>query len=60
MVRVPNLTVSADSGVPGGPPRLAGPGPAGRGFVSLYALSYAGGALVFLAPLLVSLALKVN
>ena len=34
--------------------------PVGRGFVSLYALSYAGGALVFLAPLLVSLALKVN
>ncbi len=29
-------------------------------FVSLYALSYAGGALLFLAPLLVSLALKVN
>src|SRR4029079_18403514 len=34
--------------------------PVGRGFISLYALSYAGGALVFLAPLLVSLALKVN
>ncbi len=32
----------------------------GRGFVSVYALSYAGGALLFLAPLLVSLALKVN
>lgn len=29
-------------------------------FVSLYALSYAGGSLLFLAPLLVSLALKVN
>ena len=38
------------------------PGPARVGwpFVSLYALSYAGGALLFLAPLLVSLALKVN
>jgi MFS family permease len=34
--------------------------PVGRGFVTLYALSYAGGALLFLAPLLVSLALKVN
>ena len=29
-------------------------------FTSLYALSYAGGALLFLGPLLVSLALKVN
>ena len=29
-------------------------------FVSLYALSYAGGSLLFLGPLLVSLALKVN
>ena len=32
----------------------------GGAFVSLYALSYAGGALLFLAPLLVSLALKVD
>lgn len=30
------------------------------GFVGLYLLSYAGGALLFLAPLLVSLALKIN
>ncbi len=29
-------------------------------FISVYSLSYAGGALLFLAPLLVSLALKVN
>ena len=36
------------------------PGRVGWRFVSLYALSYAGGALLFLAPLLVSLALKVN
>ena len=36
------------------------PARVGWGFVSLYALSYAGGALLFLAPLLVSLALKVN
>ena len=32
----------------------------GRRFVTLYALSYAGGSLLFLGPLLVSLALKVN
>jgi MFS family permease len=32
----------------------------GWGFISLYALSYAGGALVLIAPLLVTLALKVN
>ena len=39
----------------------ARPGEPGRvGFISLYTLSYAGGALLFLAPLLVSLALKVN
>lgn len=30
------------------------------GFIGLYALSYTGGSLLFLAPLLVSLALKVN
>src|SRR3954453_9832040 len=46
------------------PTSLAPPGPrtesVGWGFISLYALSYAGGALLFLAPLLVSLALKVN
>ena len=34
-------------------------GSAGR-FITLYALSYTGGALLFLGPLLVSLALKVN
>ncbi len=32
----------------------------GRGFVALYALSFTGNALVFIAPLLVTLALKVN
>lgn len=37
-----------------------GAAPVGRQFISLYALSYAGGALLFLGPLLVSLALKVN
>jgi hypothetical protein len=32
----------------------------GATFLTFYALSYAGGALLFLAPLLVSLALKIN
>jgi MFS family permease len=32
----------------------------GRGFISLYALAYIGTILLFLAPLLVSLALKIN
>jgi len=32
----------------------------GWGFIALYAASYTGGSLLFLAPLLVSLALKVN
>jgi MFS family permease len=32
----------------------------GRRFIAMYALSYAGGSLLFLGPLLVSLALKVN
>ena len=32
----------------------------GWGFISLYALAYIGTSLVFLAPLLVSLALKIN
>ena len=40
--------------------RSPGEVPVGWRFISLYALSYAGGALLFLAPLLVSLALKVN
>jgi hypothetical protein len=34
--------------------------PVGWGFISLYALAYTGTVLLFLAPLLVSLALKVN
>jgi hypothetical protein len=32
----------------------------GWGFIVMYALSYTGGSLLFLAPLLVSLAVKVN
>ena len=36
------------------------PPPVGWGFIALYAASYTGGSLLFLAPLLVSLALKVN
>jgi hypothetical protein len=35
-------------------------GPVGWGFVARYALAYAGATLLLLAPLLVSLALKVN
>src|SRR5215217_5178254 len=38
----------------------SGPDRVGWGFISLYALSYAGGSLVLIAPLLVTLALKVN
>ena len=40
----------------------SGPAPVRVGwrFITLYALSYTGGSLLFLAPLLVSLALKVN
>jgi hypothetical protein len=35
-------------------------GRVGWKFIALYAISYTGGSLLFLAPLLVSLALKVN
>jgi MFS family permease len=59
IVRLSDLTVSAGSSAHAPVPN-AGPRRVGRGFISLYAFSYAGGALVFLAPLLVSLALKVN
>jgi MFS family permease len=38
----------------------AGTARVGRGFILLYTLAYAGAALLLLAPLLVSLALKVN
>ena len=38
----------------------AEPGRVGWGFIALYMLAYAGASLLFLAPLLVSLALKVN
>jgi MFS family permease len=38
----------------------AGPGHVGWGFVGLYMVAYTGTSLLFLAPLLVSLALKVN
>jgi MFS family permease len=54
------LTAEARGGrdIPGAVP--AEPVPVGWGFVALYTLAYAGAALLFLAPLLVSLALKVN
>ena len=50
------------SAAPVGPPSALDrePGLVGRGFIALYMLAYAGAALLFLAPLLVSLALKVN
>ena len=50
--RIP--TVHPLVAVPLDPPRV------GWRFITLYALSYAGGSLLFLGPLLVSLALKVN
>ncbi len=46
--------------VAGQPPAGPIPGRVGWGFISLYALSFTGNALVFIAPLLVTLALKVN
>jgi len=55
---------AASTSPPGGrPPPAQGwsaPERVGWRFVTLYALSYTGGSLLFLAPLLVSLALKVN
>jgi MFS family permease len=44
----------------GGPQPAASQRPVGGGFVLLYALAYIGTILLFLAPLLVSLSLKVN
>ena len=56
---------AASTSPPGGRTVLAAqswsaPERVGWRFVTLYALSYTGGSLLFLAPLLVSLALKVN
>ncbi|RYP89015.1 MFS transporter [Nocardioides guangzhouensis] len=48
---------SADVALCGAP---AEPARVGWGFITLYALAYTGTSLLFLAPLLVSLALKVN
>jgi MFS family permease len=56
-VRPPASTVSAGAGPPIAP---RGSAPVGRRFVSLYALSFGGATLMMIAPLLVSLALKVN
>ena len=59
-----NADRAASTSPPGGrPPPTQGwsaPERVGWRFVTLYALSYTGGSLLFLAPLLVSLALKVN
>jgi MFS family permease len=45
---------------PGPSPKLAAERRVGSGFIALYTLALMGTSLVFLAPLLVSLALKVN
>ena len=59
-----NADRAASTSPPGGRPPPAqswsAPERVGWRFVTLYALSYTGGSLLFLAPLLVSLALKVN
>ena len=59
-----NADRAASTSPPGGrtPPAQSWSAPerVGWRFVTLYALSYTGGSLLFLAPLLVSLALKVN
>jgi MFS family permease len=57
---VADLTHMAHAPLDERPVAETSPGPVGWGFITLYALSYTGGALLFLAPLLVSLALKVN
>lgn len=60
-MRISDLTVSAGFVARGGSAvRPSGPGSVGRGFISLYALSSVGTSLVLIAPLLVSLALKVE
>ena len=55
--RSPDRIVAETASVPETPPVAHR---VGWGFVSLYALAYIGTVLLFLAPLLVSLALKVN
>ena len=55
--RSPDRTATETAPGPEAPPV---PGRVGWGFISLYALAYIGTILLFLAPLLVSLALKVN
>ena len=64
----PELPVTAELvGLPHGPAARIAPTPdllaahrVGWGFISLYTLAYMGTCLLFLAPLLVTLALKVN
>jgi MFS family permease len=58
-------TIAPAPGLGDGPGRSATgttsvPSRVGWPFITLYAVSYTGGSLLFLAPLLVSLALKVN
>jgi len=61
MSQPPGPSANGPDPVPAGPAtEPAVPARVGWGFVALYALAYAGAALLFIAPLLVSLALKVN
>jgi len=55
-VRVPGATSSAPTAAPANSTVEQ----VGWGFIALYALAYIGTILLFLAPLLVSLSLKVN
>src|SRR3954471_2415577 len=62
-MRSPHQTAAASTVAtprPVGPAARAPTVPVGWGFITLYTLSYAGGSLVLIAPLLVTLALKVN
>lgn len=52
------MSKHATPGEPGVRSEPAEPAPVGRLFVALYALAYFGTQLVFLAPLLVTLALR--
>ena len=54
------MSESFSAGDPVVSSEVAGPPPVGRAFIGLYALAYIGTILVFLAPLLVSLSLKIN
>jgi MFS family permease len=52
--------VDPDPSEPTAPSGRPAPAPVGRGFIALYTLAYASSCLMLIAPLLVTLALKVN